>query len=70
MSEKEYLDELLARKQTEQRTEEWYQQMSTIISASELGNLFASPYQRAKFVKSKTVPYKIRNQPLPFHLNE
>lgn len=61
---KEYLDELLARKQTEQRTEEWYQQMSTIISASELGNLFASPYQRAKFVKSKTVPYKIRNQPL------
>ena len=61
---REYLDELLSRKQTEQRTEEWYQQMSTIISASELGNLFASPYQRAKFVKSKTLPYKMRNQPL------
>ena len=61
---REYLDELLSRKQTEQRTEEWYKQMSTIISASELGNLFGSPYQRSKFVVSKTVPYQRRQQDL------
>lgn len=59
-----YLEELLQRKQTEQRTPEWYAQMSTIISASELGNLFASPRQRAKLVESKSLPYHPRNQPL------
>jgi len=59
-----YLEELLQRKQTEQRTPEWYAQMSTIISASELGNLFASPRQRAKLVVSKSLPYQPRNQPL------
>jgi len=59
-----YLDELLNRKQLEQRTTEWYQQMATIISASELGKLFASPRERAKLVISKTVPYPDRNQPL------
>ena len=61
---KEFLDELVGRKQTEQRTPEWYQQMSTIISASELGNLFGSLYQRGKFVVSKTLPYRIHSQPL------
>jgi hypothetical protein len=60
----EYMDELLSRKQTEQRTEEWYKQMSTIISASELGNLFGSAYQRSKFVISKTQPYYRRQQDL------
>ncbi len=60
----EYLDELLNRKQIEQRTPEWYKQMSNIISASELGNLFASTRQRAKMVMSKTIPYQPRNQPL------
>jgi len=60
----EYLDGLLQRKQLEQRTPEWYQQMATIISASELGSLFASPRQRAKLVLSKTVPYPTRYQPL------
>jgi len=59
-----YLDELLNRKQLEQRTTEWYQQMATILSASELGKLFASPRERAKLVLSKTVPYPDRNQPL------
>ena len=58
------LDELLGRKQLEQRTPEWYAQMSTIISASELGSLFASARQRAKLVLSKTVPPIPRNQPL------
>ena len=58
------MDALLARTQTEQRTEEWYKQMTTIISASELGNLFASAYQRSKFVISKTKPYVRRQQDL------
>lgn len=58
------LDELLNRKQIEQRTPEWYAQMNSILSASELGNLFGSPFARAKMVISKTVPYKPRNQQL------
>lgn len=57
----EQLDALLNAKQTEQRTPEWYKQMSEIISASELGNLFASVRQRAQMVVSKTVPYQPRN---------
>lgn len=61
---KEILDELLNRKQIEQRTPEWYAQMTTIISASELGNLFASPRTRAKMVMVKTESYRPRNQPL------
>jgi len=60
----EMINELLGRTQTEQRTEEWYKQMTTIISASELGNLFGSPYQRSKFVISKTKPYQRRQQDL------
>lgn len=60
----EVLDELINRKQIEQRTPEWYAQMNSILSASELGNLFASPRQRAKMVMSKTVPYEPRYQPL------
>lgn len=58
------LDELLGRKQLEQRTPEWYAQMSTIISASELGSLFAAPRQRATMVVSKTIPPVPRQQPL------
>jgi hypothetical protein len=58
----DHLEELLQRKQTEQRTPEWYAQMATILSASELGNLFSSPRQRAKLVVSKTQPYQARIQ--------
>jgi len=61
---KEVLDALLSQKQLEQRTSEWYHQMATIISASELGHLFGSARERAKLVLSKTVPYPSRNQPL------
>ena len=64
MPSKEFIDELINRKQIEQRTPEWYAQMTSIISASELGNLFASPYQRAKMVVSKTIPYESRFNPL------
>lgn len=60
----ETIDALLSRKQTEQRTAAWYEQMATVISASELGNLFGSAYQRAQFVLSKTVPPPPRFQPL------
>lgn len=66
----EQLDELVNRKQTEQRTEEWYRQMSEIISASELENLFAAPRQRAKLVLSKTVPYVPRNVPLAVYSDQ
>ena len=55
---------LLGQKQTEQRTAAWYEQMCTVLSASELGNLFASARQRAKFVLSKTMPPVPRMQPL------
>jgi putative phage-type endonuclease len=61
---KEQLDELLNRKQIEQRTPEWYAQMNTIVSASELGNLFGSAHARGKMVISKTIPYQSRFQPL------
>jgi hypothetical protein len=60
----EFLDNLISRKQVEQRTPEWYAQMTKIISASELGGLFASPRTRAKLVMSKTVEYTPRFQPL------
>lgn len=60
----EFLDTLISRKQVEQRTPEWYAQMTKIISASELGSLFASPRTRAKLVMSKTVEYTPRFQPL------
>jgi putative phage-type endonuclease len=60
----EFLDALISRKQVEQRTPEWYAQMTKIISASELGSLFASPRTRAKLVMSKTVEYTPRFQPL------
>jgi hypothetical protein len=61
---KEKLDALLSSKQIEQRTPEWYKQMATIISASELGHLFASQRQRAKLVLSKTVCHEPFVQPL------
>jgi len=64
---KEFLDELVNRKQIEQRTPEWYKQMNTILSASELGSLFASARTRAQLVVSKTVPRPARNQPLATH---
>ncbi len=66
----ERLDALLQQKQTEQRTPEWYRQMSEIISASELGQLFAAPRQRAKLVLSKTVPPVPRNQALAVYSDQ
>lgn len=61
---KTVLDALLSEKQLEQRTPEWYAQMCTVISASELGHLFGSARERAKLVIAKTLPYQPRNQSL------
>jgi hypothetical protein len=56
------LDELICRKQIEQRTPEWYAQMATTISASEIGNLLSSDYARGSLVLSKCAAPLIRNQ--------
>ncbi len=61
---KEILDTLLHRKQIQQRTPAWYAQMSTILSASELGRLFSSPRERGKLVMTKTEAPQPRSQQL------
>jgi hypothetical protein len=61
---KEILDALLNRKQIQQRTPAWYAQMTTILSASELGKLFASPRERGKLVMSKIESPLPRSQQL------
>jgi hypothetical protein len=66
---KEYLDEIINRKQTQQRTPEWYEQMSNIISASEIYNLFGTEYARYKMVISKTTPYVQKNKYLAVQSN-
>ncbi len=55
------IQDLCTRKQIEQRTPEWYEQMGYILSASELGNLFGSARARAQLVMTKTVPPEPRN---------
>lgn len=60
----EFIEGLVNRKQIEQRTQEWYEHMTQILSASELGKLFASPRVRAQLVVSKTQPYVPRQNPL------
>lgn len=52
----EILDALCNRPQIEQRTPAWYQQATTVLTASELGNLFGSPKQRAQLIMSKVNP--------------
>lgn len=51
---KKEMDTLCAREQIEQRTPEWYAQMTNVISASELGTLFGPARARAQMVMSKT----------------
>ncbi len=58
------IQDLCTRKQIEQRTPEWYEQMGYILSASELGNLFGSVRARAQLVMTKTIPPEPRNTPL------
>jgi hypothetical protein len=61
---KKEMDALCAREQIEQRTPEWYAQMTNIISASELGNLFGPARARAQMVMAKTKIPEPRNQAL------
>jgi len=61
---KEKLLALCGKDQIEQRTPAWYKQMGTILSASELGSLFASPKSRATLILSKVNPSPRPNQPL------
>ena len=53
---KEKLLALCGKHQIEQRTLAWYKQMGTVLSASELGSLFASPKSRASLILSKVNP--------------
>jgi len=52
----EILDALCNRPQIEQRTAAWYQQATTLLTASELGGIFGSPKQRAMLIMSKVNP--------------
>lgn len=61
---KTHMDELCQRPQVEQRTEEWYEQIKTILGASELDDIFASPRIRALLVMSKANPQPRPQQPL------
>ena len=63
-AEEQRMQILLGRKQTEQRTPEWYRQMGEMISASELGGLYSTAYARGKLVMAKTQPYEPRTQSL------
>jgi len=48
-----HIDQLIAKPQSEQRTEEWYREMETILTASEFYQLFGSPRARGLLVMSK-----------------
>ena len=50
------IEVLINRPQSAQRTDEWYKEMMSILSASELYQLFASPRARGSLVLSKVVP--------------
>jgi hypothetical protein len=59
-----HMKELCERPQVEQRTEAWYEQIKTILGASELDDIFASPRIRALLVMSKANPQPRPSQPL------
>lgn len=65
----QYMDELCTRPQIEQRTEQWYEQIKTILGASELDDIFASPRIRALLVMSKANPQPRPSQPLAVYSN-
>jgi hypothetical protein len=48
-----HIDQLIAKPQSEQRTQEWYKEMETILTASEFYQLFGSPRARGLLVVSK-----------------
>jgi hypothetical protein len=52
----EILNSLCTRPQIAQRTEEWYNQMRNVLSASELDDIFGSPRARAQLIMNKINP--------------
>ncbi len=58
---------LLTVRQVEQRTEQWYNEMKVLLTASELGTLFKTPRARGQLVLSKASnePPAARAAPLP-----
>ena len=67
---KDILDALCNRPQIEQRTAAWYQQATTLLTASELGGLFGSPKQRAHLIMSKVNPVPRPSKVLALPSNE
>lgn len=49
-------ESLLTVRQVEQRTEQWYNEMKILLTASELGTLFKSPRGRGQLVMQKASP--------------
>jgi hypothetical protein len=64
-----HMDELCNRPQVEQRTESWYAQMQTILGASELDDIFASPRVRGLLVMAKANPQPRPSQSLAVFSN-
>jgi len=62
--QQEKLLALTKAEQIEQRTPAWYKQMGSVLTASELGSLFASPKSRAGLILSKVNPQPRPSQPL------
>jgi hypothetical protein len=60
-------ESLLTVRQVEQRTEQWYNEMKVLLTASELGTLFKSPRARGQLVLSKasSEPPAARAAPIP-----
>jgi hypothetical protein len=58
---------LLTVRQVEQRTEQWYNEMKVLLTASELGTLFITPRARGQLVLSKASsdPPATRAAPIP-----
>ncbi len=58
---------LLTVRQVEQRTEQWYNEMRVLLTASELGTLFKTPRARGQLVLSKASnePPAARAAPIP-----
>lgn len=65
----QHMNELCDRPQVEQRTETWYAQMRSILGASELDDIFASPRVRGLLVMAKANPQTRPSQNLAVFSN-
>ena len=55
------IQSIINKNQVEQRSEQWYEEMKHMLTASEFSNLFESEHMRGTFIMSKINPEK-RNQ--------